>query len=269
MAYSYDYNYDFIEACSIGDLGKLTRFAWQRSSKRGLTIATRNGHLHIIKYLVQYHNADIHCPVNNMLTIASTFGHFEIVEYIIDNGVNIHLHKYNALLCASYYGHIDIARYLIEKGANVSDSNALKWACEKNNLDMVKLLVEVGHSPISQECLLISSRDGYSDIVNYFVIIKNTPIGSQHIFWASAGGHFEIARFLLSKSKNVHVEISTDCRKYIKIYSKGRKSLYKKSARRIYFWWIKKCYDVLQLTGQRSMIKNYNEYVSMCTYSLK
>jgi len=60
------------------------------------------------------------------LCIASEEGHLEVVKYLIGNGANINQAKTKngatPLLTASLNGHLDVVKHLIEKKANIKQA---------------------------------------------------------------------------------------------------------------------------------------------------
>ena len=81
---------------------------------------------------------------DDALRQASRNGHLEIVKYLIENGANIHAENDYALRWASNEGHLEVVKYLIKKGTDVHAENdhALRWASGKGHLEIVKFLIE-------------------------------------------------------------------------------------------------------------------------------
>jgi len=97
-----------------------------------LHLASKNGHLNLVKYLVQ-EGAEIdyicgRVPVGSPLHYAVWFGHYLVVEFLVSKGANINLKGDECfagtpLHYASYKGHIPIINYLIQNGASLSILN--------------------------------------------------------------------------------------------------------------------------------------------------
>ena len=51
--------------------------------------ASKNGHLEVVKYLVE-NKANIHAQNDEALRLASENGHLEVVKYLVENKANIH-----------------------------------------------------------------------------------------------------------------------------------------------------------------------------------
>jgi len=93
-----------------------------------LIYASGYGHLEIVKYLIEKHNANVEAKNNcgeNPLIYASLNGPLEIVKYLIEE-CNANVETKNKfgntpLIYASIYGHLEIVKYLIENGANYEE----------------------------------------------------------------------------------------------------------------------------------------------------
>jgi hypothetical protein len=94
-----------------------------------LNAAARNGHLEIVKYLVE-HGADIDKSDNSRdktpLLAASFKGHFDIVKYLVEKGAKVNVQSINGftpLHDAAYVGNFEVVKYLVEHGADVRIRN--------------------------------------------------------------------------------------------------------------------------------------------------
>ena len=141
--------------------------------------ASKNGHLEIVKYLVEQ-GADIHTQidVNDALIKAILNGHLEVVRYLIEHGADIHAQNDSALRWASHNGHLEVVKHLVEHGADVhaEDDHALRLASEHGHLDIVKYLTEHGAD----------------------VHAENDDALKEAREW----GHLEVVKYLESASKN-------------------------------------------------------------------
>ena len=76
-----------------------------------MIIASRDGHIDIVKLMIDYGANNFDLAMNN----ASYNGHIDIVKLMIDNGAN----NFNWVMNnASRCGHIDIVKLMIDYGAN-------------------------------------------------------------------------------------------------------------------------------------------------------
>lgn len=110
-----------------------------------LNIAVINGHLDIVKYLIE-NGANVNNPgVIPTLSYASNHGHLNIVKYLIENGANIHVNNEQALFFAAGKGNLDVVKYLIENGADIHANNeqALKTAAKYGRNEVVDYLSTV------------------------------------------------------------------------------------------------------------------------------
>jgi len=75
--------------------------------------ASRQGHLDVIKYLIEYHNINVHINDEEALINASEYGHLDIVQYLVEIcNADIHIKGNYALNIAAAKGHLDIVMYL-------------------------------------------------------------------------------------------------------------------------------------------------------------
>ena len=121
---------EFVDAAKYGNLNKVNDcivngvpVEGQRDdSWRAIHVASFNGHIHIVKYLIEECRADVNSKTNDgwtALHVASLQGHLEIVRYVVqDCHVDANNTKTNfgstALHLASQNGHLDIVQYLVE-----------------------------------------------------------------------------------------------------------------------------------------------------------
>ena len=113
------------------------------------------GHLDIVAELIA-RGADINKTVENSetaLALAADQGHIAIVRLLIEAGANVNVCSTDAPLeCASRRGHLDIVYELISAGASIGirelsavdrfTSNALKAACLSRRIRVIRPLLE-------------------------------------------------------------------------------------------------------------------------------
>src|SRR3990167_3204551 len=85
-----------------------------------LMAACDRGHLDVVSYLVEQKEVNIHIANEGALRLAVLNGHLSIVKYLINQGANIHINNEEALRWAAESGHLSVVKYLVEKGADVS-----------------------------------------------------------------------------------------------------------------------------------------------------
>jgi len=93
-------------------------------------IACSEGYLDLIKYLIE-HGADIYTEnqgINSGLCMASINGHLEVVKYLVEV-LNVTINDLSFRL-ASFYGHLNIIEYFVEKGVDIYTHNeeGFLWA---------------------------------------------------------------------------------------------------------------------------------------------
>ncbi len=76
-----------------------------------LAYASRNGHLETVKYLVK-HGANIHADNERALIFTIDVGHFEIIKYLVKHGADIHINDDYPIKLANRYGRVKIFNYL-------------------------------------------------------------------------------------------------------------------------------------------------------------
>ena len=119
--------------------------------KRAIHYAARNGHIDIVKYIV---NNGVPANINdnfgkNPLHYACKNGNISIVEFLIGHGSNINAPDLKGMTPVFYAikcGHLDLVKFLIGHGAdkNFKDSlgrSPLSYAARCGNLEIVQYLV--------------------------------------------------------------------------------------------------------------------------------
>jgi ankyrin repeat protein len=129
--------------------------ACEQWKKEGLTECAKNGSLEGVKYLVE-NGADVHAGKDLPLSLASSNGHLEVVEYLIIEGkADVHSWKEEALRKASQHGHLKVVRYLVEVGGadvraceNHTDcESAMQLAIMNGHLAVMTYLESQGATP--------------------------------------------------------------------------------------------------------------------------
>ncbi len=178
-----DYNFNYNEKKKEKDLSpeleylsrKLVPSGLKYNKDKGLRWASANGHLAVVKYLVE-RGADIHTDNNIALSFASENGHLPVVKYLVKNKADIRADNDYALRHASEYGHLPVVKYLVERGADIHALNddALRIASYNGHLPVVKYLVEhkANIHANNNEALRNASIKGHLKIVKY---LKSLP----------------------------------------------------------------------------------------------
>ncbi len=116
--------------------------------------AIKDGNLLMTKRLLSCNEDLLHVetPFGSWLHMASRRGHLDIVKYLVEQGVNINniggVGECNSLKESAIGGHLEILKYLIEKGGKLDISTAVRnpifGAIYNGHLEVVKYLVEQG-----------------------------------------------------------------------------------------------------------------------------
>ena len=168
---------DFLEACKEGNLvlvESLLESIKIRTLHSSVWMASENGHLEVVKYLVE-NGADFRVLDNRAVRHASVNGHIEVVKYLVEKGADFRARDNHAVTAASANGHLEVVKYLVEKGADFRAcyDYAIRIASTCGNLEIVKYLVEMGAD---------------------FRALDN-----QAVRWASHNGHLEVVKYLIGK----------------------------------------------------------------------
>ncbi|KAL3076185.1 hypothetical protein niasHT_038811 [Heterodera trifolii] len=157
-----------------------------------LHLACIDGHLEIVKLLVEVGKADIEKAEADSvigwspLMVASNIQKWDIFRYLIEKGANIDHTDNNGLSIIHYLvdnNNFDECKILIDKGVNVNQKTAdnllrstpLHLACKTGQLEIVKLLVEEGKADIEiansdgDTALKLAKAKKKDDVVHYLV----------------------------------------------------------------------------------------------------
>lgn len=148
----------FLDHKSKEEIGKLVHA--KTNGATPLIMACRNGHIDVVKYIVEQCTAEI-----------------EQVGSVTFDGETIE--GAPPLWCAAAAGHLEIVQYLISKGAGVNkttftNSTPLRAACFDGHYEIVKHLVnneadiEIANRH-GHTCLMISCYKGHKEIAQYLL----------------------------------------------------------------------------------------------------
>ena len=157
-----------------------------------LSIAARNGHLRVVRLLLEHFNVDIEQE-----------GTVKFDGYPIEGAT--------ALWCASGAGHFEIVKTLVSSSADVnhatkSNSTPLRAACFDGRLDIVKHLVENNAdinipNKYNNTCLMIASYKGRTTVVHYLLECGADPnvrahCGATALHFATEQKNLDIVKLL-------------------------------------------------------------------------
>lgn len=203
-----------------------------------LLLSASNGHLDIVKYLVQQ-EAGFDTPNkagNTALMLSASNGHIDVVKCLLQlkAALDTTNSKGNtALIWSAYKGYLDIVKCLVQQGADITlegegNKTALAWATKKsiieylataqllketkagnNNFASLPYLVQQGAQVNTQDnagntALILSASNGDLESVRYLVqqgADVNTPNkeGDTALIWSAYKGHKNIVAYLVEQ----------------------------------------------------------------------
>ena len=198
-----DFEPDIFKTCKEG---KLSSVQWLTEKEKGkldikveksneeleiykddtpIHIATQNGHLQIVQYLIEQQNVDKEIKGfkdKKPLHYACEMGHLPIVEYLLSKGANIDAKDNRGgtpLHYACEYYQLDVVLYLLSKGANIEAKDSLGWTplhyvSWKGYLPIVESLLAKGANIEAKDTdywtpLHFASKYGKTNVVKYLV----------------------------------------------------------------------------------------------------
>jgi hypothetical protein len=234
------------DACWTGNLETVMCFVSKGANihmdnERVLRSAVVRNHLKIVKYLVSECAANIHIYNDNPVRTACESGYLKMAKYLISKGADIHAIGGYALREASRNGHLKIVQYLVSQcSANIHADYeiAARVAALNYSFGIVRYLVSHGASVSTILRYLIKSELDYYhlEIVAYLLSWGATDI-------------FTIPKFYLS---------------YADIWARGQERRRIRTQKRIYFWWIRRCFDMSAPSGIRMCLSNLDRHEKMC-----
>ena len=213
-----DPNQGLINAVKIGSLFLVKYYLEQgaKLNKKILRLAAKNGHLDVIKYLVDGVNkgrashvflieqgADIHNDDEETLRLAAEKGRLDVVKYLVEQGADLHARDEEALRLAAENGHLDVVKYLVEQGADLHaryELDALQSAVMQGHFDVVKYLIEQGAN-IDEYALRLAAENGHLDVVKYLVE-QGATINELALQLAAERGYLDIVKYLVEQVSN-------------------------------------------------------------------
>lgn len=177
--------------------------------------ASKNGHLEIIKYLVEcgYVLNTNNCKVP--MFYASSGGYLEIIKYFDEKNVDLHVNNEYSLNFACMKGHLEIVKFFIEeKGFNVNSiyddsSFPLYWASKNGHLDIVIYLIEKGADIhlCNDIALCYACENGNYDIAKYIIGKKDNIYANNQMAIKKAfeNKHYDIVKLLSDSGSNIDV----------------------------------------------------------------
>ncbi|KAI8777545.1 protein fem-1 C [Biomphalaria glabrata] len=234
-------------AARDGKLGRLRVFLDQRSrdevsmlihSKTNgatpLIMAGRNGHLDVVKYLVEHCKAEIE-QVGSVtfdgetiegappLWCAAAAGHLNIVKYLVEHGANVNKTTFTnstPLRAACFDGHFAIVKYLVEQKADIEIANrhghtCLMISCYKKHLQIVeyllKLKAQVNRKSIKgntalHDCAESGSLEIMKLLLKHGAVMVKDHYQMTPLMAAAVAGFHQIVEYLISRAECSRLE---------------------------------------------------------------
>ena len=189
----------FVSACGGGRVTEVERLLNalqnpdardERNNFMGIHLAARNGHLVIVRLLLEA-GADKDAAAQNGITalhVAALHGYVDIVRLLLEAGTDkdeADQEGWTALHMAVENADLAVVRLLLEAGTDTEaamqdGTTALHMAAENGDLDVVRLLLEAGADKDAATqngatALHLASKSGHSDIVDLLWEVPMVP----------------------------------------------------------------------------------------------
>ena len=205
--------------------------------------SARDGHLNVIKYLVDERHVDIHTDNDLALRVSASYGYLPLVKYLALKGANVHAENEDAIYMAAMCGRLEVVKYLAEEhkcdvhlengralissaenghfdvvkylgdehnaGVHADKERALILSAGKGHLDVVKYLVSIGANVHYKNgyAMSMSARNGHLPLVKYFVDELNVTVDADNggaLIGSASKGHLEVVKHLVEKGADIH-----------------------------------------------------------------
>jgi ankyrin repeat protein len=202
--------------------------------KENLVEAAYLGKLDHVKFYIEQKKIHPDNPLSdkdgaNALMRASHQGHLDIVKYLIQKALaNINYQSKDgstALMWASRKQRMDVVKFLLENGANTQITDVDGWtaltaSCRRGNLEAVKELVKFikdinyRESKFKNTALMYACRYGCIDVVKFLVSLGANFEIPDHLNYtclmrAVQYGHNNVVEYLLSEGANYKKKSTT------------------------------------------------------------
>jgi len=216
---------EFIELCKLGKLSALQDEIANSENKyprnclaAAVTIASRYGHLDIIKLSVATGGSDILNVARNAVGLAARNGHLSIVKYLLSHGVNANGCGGYAVQWASRNCHIDTLKCLL-LADGVSDryySKSITAAAEGGSVEIMELLIANKPKTLTtnyNQALQTASRFGHLELVSMLVNngadLHNREERAARL--ACRAGRLAVVKFLVSRGARIYTGSQHEC----------------------------------------------------------
>jgi len=204
--------------------------AKSKSGFHAAQAAAREGHLDILKFLIQEEPqvVDLKGSYGTTPLIEVAFhGHLNIVKFLLSHQeVDIDSQDNyggSSLMAASLYNHTEVVEFLVQEGANIElknkrGSHAAYFAAQKGNVKVLKFLVQNAPDVVDMKGsngrtpLGIAAEKGHLNVVKYLLAQPNVDIDSQDnfgftpLYLATMNNHEKIVQILLQKGADKSIK---------------------------------------------------------------
>lgn len=251
-----------IQSVKLGDLENVKRLVENGSDihEKGdiaIVIASSYGDLEMVKFLISK-GINSQAYSDSAFIYACTRGYLEVAEYIYSNSwVDVHADDDAAFRHASSFGHVEVIKFLACKGANIKNPYGLRWAVINKHIEVVKFLISKG--------VKANERDFFNACeLGAVEILKEIITSSADIDllleFACTLDKYEIIKFLVEEKGGNRNLLSLPQKLYLTFCREMKKKNMTRAANKIYFWWIPKCYRLLNENGEfRMAVRAWNK----------
>ncbi|XP_023311139.1 serine/threonine-protein phosphatase 6 regulatory ankyrin repeat subunit A-like [Anoplophora glabripennis] len=179
--------------------------------------------LNIMLNRVQREGLDMTDGFKTLLEYAAENGHLEMVKFLVQRGANVNIGVCKPLHLAVQAGHIEVSKFLIEQGADIKsldfldDSSVLYKAVRKNDVATATYLlnemwktddlnINVSNN-IAHTAACLGNIDILKNLVGRGVDVNNrVEYGETPFFGAVRGGQLETIKYLVQRGCDINSE---------------------------------------------------------------